>query len=164
MDDLPNIPISLPAPPNAGVILRPPPSTPSIRVRLPPAPLPAGHTSGGRLATISPHKQDRTNYPIGQFSKRSKPQNGGAQTKRLRSGDTGSSREEDEDEALSYPEYLEYIQSGEIGFFRLKGDIYVVQGWDGRRKVAKVRFNFAVTLRSLLSSTGVEQMVPFASF
>ena len=35
-------------------------------------------------------------------------------------------------------EYLEYIQSGAIGFFKLHGDIYVVQGWDEKRKISKV--------------------------
>jgi hypothetical protein len=53
--------------------------------------------------------------------------------------DRGSSEEEEEDD-VSYSEYLECIQSGAIGFFKLHGDMYIVQGWDGKRKAAKVWF------------------------
>jgi hypothetical protein len=46
---------------------------------------------------------------------------------------------DDEPEGSSYWNYLEWIQSGAIGFFKLHGDIYVAKGWDERRKAAKVR-------------------------
>jgi hypothetical protein len=147
MDDMPIPPISLPMPPNTGVRLRLPPCAPSFSVRLPPAPLPAAPAVGSRLMTISPQKRDRTNYPVGHFSiKRPKGPTGSREKAATKSAlEQGNAEEEmkDVDETLSYSEYLEYIQSGAIGFFKLYGDIYVVQGWDRKRKTAKVRKNLA---------------------
>jgi len=140
MVDEPRIPVSLPTPPNACLRLRPPPAPPSLQVRLPPAPLPVGQ---GKLATISPQKRNRTNYPLGHITLKSSKGHGVRKvgTTSVSGAERGDSEEETfvEDERLSYSEYLECIQSGVIGFYKLHGDIYVVQGWDGKRKVAKVR-------------------------
>lgn len=83
---------------------------------------------------VSPQKRGQTNYPLGPFSiKRSKGcESGGAAATTV--AERGSSDEEVE----SYSEYLEYIQSVAIGFLKLHGDMYVVQGWDGERRAAKV--------------------------
>lgn len=130
--------ISLPTPPNTGVRLRAPPSTPSFRVQLPPAPLPVGRALGGNLATISPQKRDRANYPLGPFNIKRSKVGGSRETTGAAGRRDFEIVDEDGDEGQSYSEYLEFIQSGAIGFFRLHGDIYVVQGWDGKRKAAKV--------------------------
>jgi hypothetical protein len=134
------LPVFLPMPPNAAVKLTPP-VAPSFQIRLPPARLP-GHAYGGGLATISPQKRDRTNYPLGLFTTKRPKVHRGSEA-RLAT-ERGEPEEEIlvKDEPLSYSEYLEFIQSGAIGFFKLHTDIYVVQGWDGKRAVAKVRMMF----------------------
>jgi hypothetical protein len=157
MDDGP-IPVCLPPPPNAGLKLRPPPVPSSLQVRLPPASLPVGR---GNLIAISPQKRDRTKYPLGHFAIKRSKVHGGTKT-----AGTTSRRDSEEEmlvnlegEGLSYSEYLESIQCGTIGFFKLHGDIYVVQGWDGKRKAAKV--SVTSNLPSLDVLTGdTEQMVP----
>ena len=130
MDNITHFPVSLPTPPIPGIRLRAP-GAPSFKVRLPPPPLP-------RPAMVSPQKRGRTNYPLGPFSiKRSKGCGSGAAAAATTTvAERGSSDEEVE----SYSEYLEYIQSAAIGFLKLHGDMYVVQGWDGKRKAAKVWF------------------------
>jgi hypothetical protein len=147
MDEEPRIPVSLPTPPNVGLRLRPPPVPPSLQVRLPPAPLPVGQ---GTLATISPQRRNRTKYPLGHITlQRSKGPGVSRMVGTTSAGaGRGDSEEETpmEDEGLSYSEYLECIQSGVIGFYKLHGDIYVVQGWDGKRKVAKVRVTSNLSL------------------
>lgn len=92
--------------------------------------------------TISPQKGDRTNYPLGPFTVKrtvgrhsNKAKRSAIEQENSDEGGVGG----DEDEHLAYSEYLEYLQSGAIGFFKLHGDIYVVQGWDRKRKAAKVR-------------------------
>ncbi len=137
MDD---IPVSLPTPPIPGIRLRAP-SAPSFKVRLPTPPLPRP----GLGAVVSPQKRGRTNYPLGPFSiKRSKGRGSEGAAAATSVAESGSSDEEVE----SYSEYLEYIQSGAIGFLKLHGDMYVVQGWDGKRKAAKVWFpeKYTVTI------------------
>jgi hypothetical protein len=138
MDEMPIPPISLPKPsPGTGIKLKPPDPPLFEALRLPPGPLPTSHRSGG---AISPHKKDRTNFPLGHFTLIQRKASSSKPLGNSRSGGAGILEEEgaDEDEALSYMEYLEYIQSGAIGFFKLHGDIYVVQGWDGKRKISKV--------------------------
>jgi hypothetical protein len=132
MDDITDFSVSLPTPPIPGIRLRAP-GAPSFKVRLPPPPPPRPGLGG----TVSPQKRGRTNYPLGPFSiKRSKGGGSGGAAAATSVAESGSSDEEVE----SYSEYLEYIQSGAIGFLKLHGDIYVVQGWDGKRKAAKVWF------------------------
>jgi hypothetical protein len=90
---------------------------------------------------ISPKKRDRTKYPVGAFNIRrpNGPVDGtpGTVTSAIEQGGSEDNVEV-ADKALSYSDYLEYIQSGAIGFFKLHGDIFVVQGWDRNRKAAKV--------------------------
>ena len=135
MDDIASFPVSLPTPPIPGIRLRAP-GAPSFQVRLPPAPLPGP----GLGVTGSPQKRDRTTYPLGPFSiKRSIGRGSGEAAATTPSvAERGSSEEVEDD--VSYSEYLEYIQSGAIGFVKLHGNMYVVQGWDGKRKAAKVWF------------------------
>ena len=136
LNDMVSFPVSLPTPPIPGIKLRAP-GAPSFQVRLPPAPLPRP----GLGATVSPQKRDRTNYPLGPFSiKRSKGRGSGEAAATTPVAERGLSSEEEVEDDVSYSEYLEYIQSGAIGFFKLHGDMYVVQGWDGKRKAVKVRF------------------------
>ena len=98
--------------------------------------------------SISPQKRERSNYPLGPFTlKRSKSSHKSNATDTLSTNLAHELAEEnraevlgerDYDVALSYAEYLEHIQFGGISFFKLERDMYIVQGWDGRRKVAKV--------------------------
>ena len=132
MDDIAHFSVSLPTPPIPGIKLKAP-GAPSFQIRLPPPPLPRP----GFGATVSPQKRDRT-YSLGPF-KRSKGRGSGEAAATTSVPERGSSDEEVEDE-VSYSEYLEYIQCGAVRFFKLHGDIYVVQGWDGKRKAAKVWF------------------------
>ena len=41
--------------------------------------------------------------------------------------------------ALEYKDYVEHFESGSIGVLRLERDLYVVQGWDAKKRQAKVR-------------------------
>jgi len=139
----PPLSVNLPTPPpsSSSITLKPPPSPP---IRLLPALLPGG----GGLVSISPRKRERTNYPLGPFTlKRSKSSHESNKTDTLSTNPAHELAEEnraedlgerDYDVVLSYVEYLEHMQSGAISFFKLERDMYVVQGWDGRRKVAKV--------------------------
>jgi len=45
------------------------------------------------------------------------------------------------DNSLSYSDYLEYALAGAAGVYRLEKDLFIVQGWDGRRKTTKVSRN-----------------------
>lgn len=41
--------------------------------------------------------------------------------------------------AVEYEDYVEHFESGSIGVLRLERDLYVVQGWDAKKRQAKVR-------------------------
>jgi hypothetical protein len=162
MDDMPIPPISLPKPsPGTGIKLKPPDAPPFQPVRLPPAPLPSSHCSGGSLGAISPHKKDRTNFLLGHFTINQRKASSSKPLGISRSGGAEIFEEEgvDEDEALWYMEYLEYIQSGAIGFFKLHGDV------DGKRKIGKVRMDlYNGTYMYSFSSCNTEQIVPLILF
>jgi hypothetical protein len=43
------------------------------------------------------------------------------------------------DSTLGYEDYIEHFEAGSIGVLRLEKDLYVVQGWDAKKRQAKVR-------------------------
>ena len=154
-----------PAPAASNRLRLPPATATSTRVQLPPAPLQPSRTLG-KLVAISPQKLGRSNYPLGPFSVR--------RTKTSRRGKTRSFEERhpteddvedlrDEEATLLYADYLEHMESGAIGFFRLHGEVYVVQGWDGKQKVPKVRltlpFNVFLWILQLNRTNGTIYIV-----
>ena len=158
----------LPLPPSTcpRITLKPPPLAPSA-VSLPPPP-PTQLSVATGLSVISPHKRHRKNYsrttaPRGRSKVRRKNQST-SQTELLpvypleehdidNESMEGFFGVEGESEllsttpggesgtyfALGYEDYVEHFESGSIGVLRLERDLYVVQGWDAKKKQAKVR-------------------------
>jgi len=132
----------------------PPPTSKRPTLSLPPPsdlpkPLlapPRAKPDQGRLSNLSPQKRPRVNYqsnannlntrlfyPSKKKSKAANPAGSEANAKEHVSDSSDAL-----DDTLSYAEYLDYALAGAAGVYRLERDLYVVQGWDGRRKSTKV--------------------------
>ncbi|KAJ3504073.1 hypothetical protein NLJ89_g8132 [Agrocybe chaxingu] len=133
--------LTLPEPPRRAVPFRlptPPPRVPP-KLKLPATP-PKTRTNG--LARLSPQKRPRSNYPVGPYHLNQARKAARRTAQKYDSHSTTTQDDESLDDApqdgdLQYEVYLEHALAGAAGWFRLEREVYVVQGWDNRRKETK---------------------------
>jgi hypothetical protein len=159
----------LPQPPSthSRIILKASPVAPPT-VSLPPPPPTTQSSIGNGLAVISPHKCQRKNYTRSTApQRRSEVRRKSQGTSQTEIDPDHSLEERDMDNcsmeacfgtegdpdflesmvggesgtnyAIGYEDYIEHFESGSIGVLRLEKDLYVVQGWDAKKRQAKVR-------------------------
>lgn len=130
------------------------------KINLPPAstqddfslPAPSSSpSSGGCRVVYSPQKRSRHFSTDNSFERRARgPQNKSSKSRSLVDVHGGihtpqptltfeSVMDGLEEDAQEYGPYVEYVLAGAAGFYQIESDLFVVQGWDGRRGATKVR-------------------------